>query len=477
MLVLFGCCSRNRAAALASVVPSPSEGAPSGQPQQEASQKCLTKCFKKRDKKADDERRIAISRIVGPPTRVIDYVNTEEGLAADEERVKAEAAEPLPEGSSWVEYHAGDPMGGPELEPLLAHTTLINVDWLVDFADGKVMPEREGVVPAWQQLPSEAIVSLTQLRQTKYGVGLPVAVLSYGWAAKHHPDPTGEQLRRMLPALRSMKNSKDWGVPTWGLVWDFMSLPQRGYTTKYDADHEDRTDYQLKRFIKGLKQINVWYGHACVTTLVCDWPMPAGAQNPHPIDVRGWCVFERHLSSIVKDGDCYLQLSLLPANAESLDWFSGVVQACKGARRPPLAADAFERLMRDNLESGAFKFTNGKDATNVCIPQYAEAFTRLLGTSKTLGYQVLGWGAAEGEQLAAALACAQRMDTAVAAEKLYLHGNELGTAGVRAIGKVIEAGALPRLKLLWIQHNDADDETREWIETVARGAGCSIVDA
>ena len=36
MLGLFGCCSRTRAAALASVVPSPSEGAPSGQPQQEA---------------------------------------------------------------------------------------------------------------------------------------------------------------------------------------------------------------------------------------------------------------------------------------------------------------------------------------------------------------------------------------------------------------------------------------------------------
>ena len=36
MLVLFGCCSRNRAAALASVVPSPSEGAPSGPPQRDA---------------------------------------------------------------------------------------------------------------------------------------------------------------------------------------------------------------------------------------------------------------------------------------------------------------------------------------------------------------------------------------------------------------------------------------------------------
>ena len=51
---MFGCCSRDRAAALASVVPSPSEGAPSGPPQQEASQKCLTKCFKKSFKKVPD---------------------------------------------------------------------------------------------------------------------------------------------------------------------------------------------------------------------------------------------------------------------------------------------------------------------------------------------------------------------------------------------------------------------------------------
>ena len=41
-LVFFGCCSRNRAAALAGVVPSPSEGAPSGPPQRKASQRCLT---------------------------------------------------------------------------------------------------------------------------------------------------------------------------------------------------------------------------------------------------------------------------------------------------------------------------------------------------------------------------------------------------------------------------------------------------
>ena len=56
-----------------------------------------------------------------------------------------------------------------------------------------------------------------------------------------------------------------------------MSLPQRGYTTRYvdderDADgnlirsHDDRTPYQLARFGKGLKGINVWYGAQFTTT-------------------------------------------------------------------------------------------------------------------------------------------------------------------------------------------------------------------
>ena len=197
--------------------------------------------------------------------------------------------------------------------------------------------------------------------------------------------------------------------------------------------------------------------------------------------MRGWCVFERALSSIVKFSACFLQLSRLPANAESMYWNNGygrgVVIECQGARQPPLAPDAFERLMRDNTASGAFKFTNGKDATNVCIPQYAEAFTRLLGTCKVLGYARLGWGPAEGEQLAAALAYAQRMGTIMPAERLILFGNKLGTAGVRAIGKVIEAGALPKLKLLSIDTNGANDETRDWIKTVASAAGCERVKA
>ena len=47
-----------------------------------------------------------------------------------------------------------------------------------------------------------------------------------------------------------------------------MSLPQRGRTTGYDKDKDDRTPDELARFMKGLKSINVWYGHPYVNTLV-----------------------------------------------------------------------------------------------------------------------------------------------------------------------------------------------------------------
>eukprot|EP00966_Prymnesium_polylepis_P198498 4600116-Prymnesium_polylepis.1 len=58
----------------------------------------------------------------------------------------------LPLGSTWHEN------GGAELEPLLAFTVLVCVRWLLKFAKGEVMPERKGVVPACQELPTDAIV-------------------------------------------------------------------------------------------------------------------------------------------------------------------------------------------------------------------------------------------------------------------------------------------------------------------------------
>ena len=61
-----------------------------------------------------------------------------------------------------------------ELERHLDYTTLIDVRWLLRFAEGKVPPwtyryggssmELEGVrVPAWQQLPPDAEVTLDKV--------------------------------------------------------------------------------------------------------------------------------------------------------------------------------------------------------------------------------------------------------------------------------------------------------------------------
>ena len=80
----------------------------------------------------------------------------------------------------------------------IEHTTVIDAGWLLKLCNGEVMPERKGVVPAWQDVPPEAKLSLATLRDTpRGGYRLPIAVLSYGWAAKGHCDPSGALLRRL----------------------------------------------------------------------------------------------------------------------------------------------------------------------------------------------------------------------------------------------------------------------------------------
>ena len=106
---------------------------------------------------------------------------TSELMAADEARVAKMAAMPLPKGSEW---HL---CGGAELEPLLAYTDVVDAAWLLKLAKGEVMPERKGVVPAWQELPSEAKLDLATLRKTTMALKLPVAVLSYGRRREEAP--------------------------------------------------------------------------------------------------------------------------------------------------------------------------------------------------------------------------------------------------------------------------------------------------
>ena len=185
--------------------------------------------------------------------------------------------------------------------------------------------------------------------------------------------------------------------------------------------------------------------------------MPAGAENAAGVDKRGWCLFERRLSSIIKTGRCCLTLSRM--GERDGDSWRHLVMACMAGRLAPLAPDAFEALLRDGMareeaEAGTgFRFTNGKDATEVCIPQYREAFLRLMRGAEVLSFMYCSWGDDEVEQLCGALAYAHAAGSTTAAEGLYLTGNALTDAALAHLARAFAAGLVPRLEWLRLGRN------------------------
>ena len=245
-----------------------------------------------------------------------------------------------------------------------------------------------------------------------------------------------------------------------GIVWDFMSLPQRGYTQGYDPDSDDRTESELARFGMGLKNINVWYGHHLVTTLVLDWPMPADAENAAPVEKRGWCVFERRLSSITKASACCLTLGRMPDDVRN---YFQLIRTCVGGHLAPLTPDAFARMMRDGMATEkqspgcGLRFTNGKDATAVCIPQYETGFKRLFANAEAMNFGGCRWGDEELASLAAALAWADDHGATTRAATLALNGNAFTDVSFSVLVDALESGVMPELKHLYLEENQISD--------------------
>lgn len=361
-----------------------------------------------------------------------------------EQAVEEARARMQPSGSTWLKY------GGAELEPLWQCTKVLDVRWLLRLALGEVMAERKGVVPAWQQVPEEALVSLDDLRASRWDMGLPIGILSYGWASKRHPDPTGEQLQALVPLLRAVVKECDRhaegdynAAPTWGIVWDFCSLPQRGYTTSWSDEVDDRTSEQLAYFRRGLHHINVWYGAAYTHVLVLDTPLPTSAENTTEYERRGWCIFESWLSRLVKHDHCYLQLSKssIKSSKQYVDWHTIRAQ-CKANRPAPMAPDSFECFMLLGVEKERVKpgsgitFTSGKDLINVIIPQYRRSFLRLMCRAETLVYAHLGWSKDDVATLCAALRYAKRVGGSLRIKTINLRNNFIDEEGQRALSEL-----------------------------------------
>ena len=104
---------------------------------------------------------------------------------------------------------------------------------------GGVDGEAGGVVPRWQDVPAAARINAAnvwRLRCFENECGVPILVLSYPWLDRHHPDKHGAMLRRILPILRACRERalRDGAHATFGVFWDYMSLPQGADRSKAD---------------------------------------------------------------------------------------------------------------------------------------------------------------------------------------------------------------------------------------------------
>jgi len=262
-------------------------------------------------------------------------------------------------------------------------------------------------------------------------------------------------------------------------VWDFMSLPQRGYTTGWDENVDDRTPTEIARFRRGLKGINEWYGHPTVDVLVCNRPLPASAENLRPLKDRGWCIFEKRLSSLVKQPFAYHQLDNMSGNAKSPDEFD---RECRANRCAPITPDAFKAMMlagveRESKELGTgITFTSGKDLSEVVIPQYEVAFLRLMANTANLGYHNLGFTDADGLLIAAAFAYARKASSVAASrcKVLWFHGNQFGDECFTAILKELTSGWFANLEEIIFQKNQiGDDGAKALLDALDTGSTAS----
>ena len=184
------------------------------------------------------------------------------------------------------------------------------------------------------------------------------------------------------------------------------------------------------------------------------------------------CIFERRLSSITKKSDCCLNLSLFTGTS---DWWLALTTQCKGTRTPPLSPDAFEAEMRagmareESAPGTGFRFTNGKDATNVCIPQYRQAYVRLMRGADKLDYSNCCWGDTEAASLYDALEWAHANDATTSASILGLRYNKLTDAAVPRLVEVLSAGAIPELKGLYLDGNALSDAGLQLLQPLVAG--------
>jgi len=346
--------------------------------------------------------------------------------------------EALPTGSSWLRYQGG------LLDQALELVTLVDVRWLIKLG------RAHKVLPPWQALPPEAIATPEALHHYTGEDSLPVFALSYPWWELSHPDAHGEQLQLLLPIFELIEKHLDANGgcdATFGVLWDFCSFPQKGWSAASGArflppadDGDDRTPAQLQQFRKGLSVLNLFYMHPYVITFRLDIPIGPLAVNDRPYEQRGWCEFETRLSEVVKDNYNLLSYSKFDPSwmvswerMRGADSYSNL--GCKLGRQPPMTPDAFAQMMRTRSSGDrpSLAFTSPVDLERIVIPSYERGFRTALSTATKLVYNELSWGDDDMTAVAACLAYARMHALVENLQVVNLARNLITLAGAAAV--------------------------------------------
>jgi len=255
-------------------------------------------------------------------------------------------------------------------------TLLIDGHWLVKAAEaGTVLSKR-------QQLPDGAAADRDALLNSLWeDTSRPwerckehsyIGGISYCWATAQHPDPNGEQLKRLRAPLKcfldgnpSSRTSAVAQVLSLAVFLDWCSL--------YQAE---RTDDELEVFKRGLKNVNLWYAHP-LTWVFALTVVPAGVK---PFLERGWPRFEKAVSTLIKDRTMFLDLG---AAEEAKEEWRGASVISRGSaatkRDAPMTPLEFRELLK------TLSFTNGSDRAFV-LEKYQRTFTEITGAAELLSY-------------------------------------------------------------------------------------------
>lgn len=246
---------------------------------------------------------------------------------------------------------------------------------------------------------------------------------------------------------------------TWGILWDFASLPQRGYTSTPGAyvdcgDQDDRTPEQLTRFKDGLCKINVWYSHAAIWTLILNTPLPPSAVNTRLYEQRGWCQFELNMSALVSI--CVLEVKQLPENMAS-DWEEMFTRCKRAGRQRVIPPDEFAKMMRSGVETNLIEFTAGADLEKVVIPNYKAGFTSVFSKAIMLGYGGCGWTDDDLCSLARALRFASAGGALRNLRRIYLYNNRISDPGFVELAGAFADGVADCLEEFYAYKNAIGD--------------------